>query len=127
MKEKAILLAILLYITFILMFTWYWSFNYHKYTHFKGDESFYFVKILVFSNYLFLIVAKYIIRFKGILALIWLPLLNVLLSVLAGLVLFLSLNIGGTTVGMIKLYGVLFALISILSAWPILKKMSVAV
>ena len=103
---------VLFYVMIITAFTVYWGSYFDEYFHYKGDESTFFVKILVGVNYLLLVLAMTTYRKISLLFLGLSPLLNALVA----FVLAIFVLLGGSISGIPKHTFYVFAPVFILSS-----------
>ena len=114
MKLRASNIALALYGIILIGFAFYWVKNYDKFTHYKGDEFFYFLGIITLSTYLFLLVLRLIGHRISFILFLVIPAGIIISSVLLGFLVFAIAGMGGTPSQTFYVYSITHVVVTIL-------------
>lgn len=117
MKVRETVLLACLYSILAAGFGFWWAENFHDYTHFKGDESFFEIEIVGLITLIALVVFRVINRRLSWWFIAATPFLIGLLSVFSTLFFPFTGLIGGTTLDNLRVYGVVHTLLTFIIAY----------
>ena len=116
---KKVLVALIIYLTTIILLTIYYGYNFDKYVHWKGNEFFYYVLFLLVTSSLFQIIISQTTKAMTITYGFIFTIVNCGLSFVLGFIFWTVSNISGIPRHLIFIYGGCF--LTILSTVTILK------
>jgi hypothetical protein len=112
---KKLILSAIIYLSIVIAFAFLFSKNLVAFVHIKGDEFFYTMYFLVGLTYLFCTYWYFGVFKKSLLFFILFPVINILVSVIGGFIIFNMFSIDGTPTQIIYILSLTYSSIAILA------------
>lgn len=119
---KASLITLSLYCILVVSSTLYWGTNFSSFTHYKGDEFFYFLEYLLGLTLLYFVAQLLCLRQLKYLPALIVPFVTVVSSVFVGFLLLAVTPIDGTPSEIIYVYGTGYSVTNVLFSAAIISK-----
>jgi hypothetical protein len=122
---KKLILSAIIYLSIVIAFAILFSKNVVAFVHIKGDEFFYTMYFLVGLTYVFCTYWYFGVFKKSLLFFILFPVVNVLVSVIGGFIIFFDMfSIDGTSTQIIYILSLIYSSIAILGLLILFNRIS---
>ena len=125
MRNVRIKLFSLIYGLIAITFCIYWSMDFSKHVHYKGDEFVVLVELLLMLTYTFYVLLQVFVIRINLLFLAVAPIITCIISVFTGFIILLPLS--GVPREYILVYGLLYTLISIVASFRLWRQTNIAI